>query len=306
MRWTFCLLLLLSLIIPVYTFSGAVPLPAMAEESLVSIELKLPLEEHSVKFAVIGDSGTGGSKQYQVGEQMALYHKLFPFTFVLMLGDNLYGGEDPEDYEEKFELPYKELLDSGVDFYASLGNHDDPDQPYYQKFNMDGKRYYTFKTQNVGFFALDSTQMDKIQLDWLERELDNSDADWKICFFHHPIYSSGARHGSDEDLREVLEPLFLTHGVKAVFSGHDHFYERIKPQKGIYYFVSGAAGKVRSRNIRRSGLTARGFDKDQHFILIEIVGERLYFQAISRSGETVDSGILYRQTTQHSLPSVNP
>lgn len=80
-------------------------------------------------------------------------------------------------------------------------------------------------------------------------------------FFHHPLYSSGGRHGSDRALREQLEPIFLKHGVNVVLSGHDHFYERIKPQKGITYFVSGAAAKLRRGDIERSPLTAKGFDQ---------------------------------------------
>jgi hypothetical protein len=82
--------------------------------------------------------------------------------------------------------------------------------------------------------------------------------------------------------------------VDAVFAGHEHFYERIKPQKGIYYFTSGAAGKLRRGNIRRGELTAAGFDQDLSFMLIEIDGDRMHFQVIARKGETVDSGVLDR------------
>ena len=91
-------------------------------------------------------------------------------------------------------MPYKPLLDAGVKFYASLGNHDSPEQRLYKFYNMDGKRYYSFKApkQDVRFFALESTYMDKDQLAWLEKELDGSREDWKIAFFHHPLYSSVA------------------------------------------------------------------------------------------------------------------
>jgi hypothetical protein len=93
-------------------------------------------------------------------------------------------------------------------------------------------------------------------------------------------------------LRKVLEPLFIKYGVGAVFTGHEHFYERIKPQHDIYYFISGAAGKLRRGNIRRSDITAKGFDSDHSFMLVEIVDDRLHFQVVSRAGETVDSGVL--------------
>ena len=254
-------------------------------------QLAPPLKADSVRFGVIGDNGTGEVPEYEVGQQLAAYHETFPFTFVIMMGDNLYGSQRPQDYVKKFEAPYKLLLDAKVDFYASLGNHDDPNQRFYTPFHMAGKRYYSFKKGNARFFALDSNYMDRVQLAWLEKELKNSGSDWKIAFFHHPLYSSGM-HGSQVDLRVVLEPLFLKYGVDVVFSGHEHFYQRIKPQKGINYFVSGAAGELRPGDIRPSQLTAAGFDADRSFMLIEVAGKELSFQAISRTGTTVDHGTI--------------
>jgi len=254
-------------------------------------ELTLPLKPDSVRFGVIGDSGTGGTPQYEVGRQLAAYHEKFPFTFVIMLGDNIYGSERPQDFIQKFEAPYKFLLDAKVLFYASLGNHDDPNQRFYTPFNMSGKRYYTFKKGNARFFALDSNYMDPVQLAWLESELKSSGSDWKIAYFHHPLYSSGM-HGSQTDLRVLLEPLFVTYSVDAVFSGHEHFYQRIKPQKGIQYFVSGGGGQVRTGDIGASTMTAAGFDADRSFMLVEVADKELSFQAISRTGKTVDKGTI--------------
>ena len=110
----------------------------------------------------------------RVGKQMMTWHEKFPFVLVVMMGDNIYGSDRPQDFVKKFETPYKPLLDAGVKFYASLGNHDSPNSGFYKFFNMDGKRYYSFKApkQDVRFFALESTYMDKDQLAWLEKELD--------------------------------------------------------------------------------------------------------------------------------------
>jgi calcineurin-like phosphoesterase family protein len=254
-------------------------------------DLALPLKPDSVRFGVIGDSGTGKAPEYEVAQQLAAYHQKFPFTFVIMMGDNLYGSERPQDFVTKFEAPYKLLLDAKVTFYATLGNHDDTNQRFYTPFNMAGKRYYSFKKGNVRFFALDSNYMDPVQLAWLEAELKNSGSDWKIAYFHHPLYSSGM-HGSQTDLRVILVPLFLKYGVDAVFSGHEHFYQRIKPQDGIYYFVSGAAGELRSGDLKPSLMTAAGFDTDRSFMLVEVAGKELSFQAVSRTGQTVDKGTI--------------
>jgi hypothetical protein len=261
-----------------------------------SLPLSLPLKEGSVRFGIIGDTGTGSSKQQQVADLMVQYRAVFPFDFVLMMGDNLYGSETPADYRKKFQDVYQRLLDNKVKFYATLGNHDQPNERFYENFNMNGKEYYRFTKGNVAFYSLNSNYMDKAQLKWLEDELAKDTSEWKICFFHHPPYSSGGKHGSDTALRKVVEPLFVKYGVNVVLAGHEHFYERIKPQKGIYYFISGAGGKLREGNVKdNSLLTDKSFDSDMSFMLAEVVKNQLYFQVISRTGETVDSGILVNQ-----------
>ena len=266
-------------------------------------KLLLPNKDGSVKFLVIGDSGTGGSGQRKVADRIAQVYKIFPFEFAIMVGDNMYGGEGANDFRRKFEEPYKPLLDSGVKFYAALGNHDDPTQRYYKLFNMNGEKFYSFKAPKPGigarggvrFFALDSNYMVKEQVDWLEKELSSSGSEWKIPFFHHPLYSSGEKHGSEAALRDQLEPLFVKYGVDVVFAGHEHFYERIKPQKGITYFTTGSAAKLRKGNIGQTEMTAKGFDTGYAFVIVEIVGDEMYFQTIEAGGKTIDSGVIKRR-----------
>ena len=255
-------------------------------------EITLPSKPDAVRFAVIGDSGTGEPPQYETAAEMESAHRIFSFDFVLMLGDNIYGGKSSSDFQRKFELPYRPLLDAGVKFYASLGNHDETNERLYKPFNMDGKRFYSFKKGNVQFFALDSNYMDAEQLDWLSKELSNSTSLWKICYFHHPLYSHARAHGPDSDLRKLLEPVFLRYGVTVIFSGHEHVYERLRPQNGINYFVLGNSGQLRFHDLRPSSETAKGFDTDRDFALVEIAAYQLYFQVLSRTGQTVDSGTL--------------
>jgi 3',5'-cyclic AMP phosphodiesterase CpdA len=182
-----------------------------------------------------------------------------------------------------------------VKFQASLGNHDRAENISYKPFNMNGQRYYSYSRDNVRFFALDSTRMDDKQLAWIDASLEKATEDWKICYFHHPLYSNASFHGASVDLRVRLEPIFVKHGVDVVFSGHDHVYERLKPQKGIYYFVSGAAGQLRRGNMRPTEETAAYFDQDQSFMAAEIAGNEMYFEAVSRSGKIVDAGTITRQ-----------
>jgi len=268
---------------------AAWPLAAPAQD------LRLPNRPDSVKFAVIGDSGQPGNGQNAIATQMVNWRTRFPFEFVIMTGDNLYGSERPRDYERKFAIPYRPLLDAGVKFYASLGNHDDAEQRLYKHFNMNGQKYYSFKPKGgVRFCALDSNYVDDKQLEWLDKELASSGSDWKIAFFHHPLYSSGETHGSADLQRGLLEPVFLEHGVNVVIAGHEHFYERLKPQKGIAYFTLGSSAKLRKGDLRKTAMTAYGNDTDYTFMLVEIAGDQMHYQTINQKGATIDSGSVVR------------
>ena len=263
-------------------------------------EPPLALKPLSLKFAVIGDSGQWSTAQRETAAQLAAQRKNVRFDLVLMLGDNNYGDGSPESYRERFEEPYKPLLDAGVKFYAARGNHDVGAQWEYPLFNMGGERYYTFERKagvlppvggdRVQFFALDSVNLDNGQLSWFDRQLSESNAEWKIVFFHHPIYSSGRYAVSSAARRSTLEQALIEHQVDVVFSGHEHVYERMAPQSGVMYFVVGAAGAVRVDDLRPSSYQAKGYDRDLSFMLIEIAGDALYFRALNRLGEVVDSG----------------
>ena len=260
-------------------------------------ELSLPNRPSSLKFFVLGDFGTGSRQQYALGERMAIVHRAFPATLVITVGDNIYGGERPQDLAKKFEEPYRELLERGVKFHASLGNHDAREQSHYAPFNMGGRTYHSFDAprQDVKFIAIESDYPTPKQIAWLKEELASRD-DWIIPYFHHPLYSSGRRHGPHLDLRATLEPLFLASNVTVVFAGHEHFYERTKPQQGITHFIVGSGGQLRKGNLDpRSSVTARGFDTDRAFLAVEIDGDELFFNAIDTAGAVVDSGRIERR-----------
>ena len=237
---------------------------------------------------------------------IVIAHRLSTIRRADMLGDNIYGGHHPVDFVKKFEQPYRPLLDAGVKFYASLGNHDDAnDERLYKPFNMGGQRYYSFKKGDVEFYALDSTYMDPKQLSWLEDNLKKSKSKWKIAYFHHPLYSNGHTHGSDLDLRTQLTPLFREYGVNVVFSGHEHVYERLKREDSTYYFILGNSGKLVNHDFRSAEGMEKGFDIDQSFMLVEVNQDTLYFQTVSRTGETIDAGALDREAGSASTATTN-
>ena len=280
------------------------PAPLVEVRAAVkSGQLALPNALTSVKFAVIGDSGRGTPEQHQVAAQMVRFREAFKYSFVVMLGDNIYEGPaTPEDYRLKFEEPYRELLGDGVRFFAVLGNHDDPRQVSYPPFNMHGERYYSFAppedpltrlATRVEFFGLDSTNMDPGQLAWLDERLQASSAKWKVLFLHHPLYTSGRYRNASRAHRWAVEPILNRHGVNVVLSGHEHIYQRTELQNGVLYFVSGGAGSLRPGDGVAAPFVARSYDDDYHFMLMEIEDDELHFQVISRAGDTIDAGTLF-------------
>lgn len=251
------------------------------------------------RFAVVGDFGTGGSDEFAIAAGMLDAHHRSALDLVVAVGDNIYPNGSGRYFKKHFEEPFAGLLKERVKFYAVLGNHDVEegrnDQLNYPLFNMGGSNYYSISRNNglVDFFMLDSTNLDALQLGWLEKSLRESRAIWKFAVLHHPVYSSGKKHGSDLKLRERLEPLFTRYRVQAVFSGHDHVYERTKPQQGIQYFITGAGGKCRRGDIdMKSELRAASYDLDNSFMLIEVDETEMSFKSISQRGDVVDRGII--------------
>jgi hypothetical protein len=257
------------------------------------------LAASKTRFAVMGDWGTGNSDGIGLAKQMYEQHQRTPLDFVLGAGDNIYPNGSSRYFAKNFEQPFAGLIKDEVKFYTVLGNHDveagREDQLSYPLFNMRGANYYTVSRGNglIDFFMLDSTDLGNTQLSWLENGLRSSRARWKVAVFHHPIYSSGSKHGSNIRLRKTLEPIFTRYGVQVAFSGHDHIYERTKPQEGIQYFVTGAGGKTRRGDIDlKSECRAVTYDEDNHFMLIEVDEREIGFKAISEKGDLVDSGII--------------
>ena len=212
------------------------------------------------------------------------------FPFVLMLGDNLYD----DDYTGEFLTPYKPLLDRDVKFYATLGNHDRDLEIHFKPFNMGDKDRYSFDQGNARFAALNSNHpSEPEQIKWLDGVFTDAGSKWRIAFFHHPLYSSGIHEGEAQDvIRPALEPALVRNRVDVVFSGHEHLYERIRPQHGVHYFVSGGGGRS-LYSFKRNEFDEVAIS-EHHFMVVEIAGDRLFFEAITQAQKLLDCGLLYR------------
>lgn len=244
-----------------------------------------------VRVLAFGDSGTGTSYQYAVMEQMLTV----PFDLMVHTGDVAYDDGTLSQFEKGFFRVYAPLLRS-FSVFAASGNHDyrtNDARPFRDVFLLpenggdDGReRWFSFDWGHVHFVALDTERTGPAQAAWLDADLAASDQPWKIVFWHKPPFSSG-EHGSDGKAREWFHPLMAKHGVPLVLNGHEHNYERTKPQDGVTYVVTGGGGRG-TRPVGSSGFTA--FSEDVlHFVQLEIHQDELLLHAIDGTGREFDS-----------------
>ncbi|MCF4969802.1 metallophosphoesterase family protein [Nostoc sp. CMAA1605] len=254
-----------------------------------------PKKNLLLRFVSVADTGTGAKGQYAVAKAMTLYHQRNPYDLVVLAGDNIYNNGEIEKVQAVFERPYQDLLKRGVKFQACLGNHDirtDNGEPQvkYPGFNMNGRRYYTFRRERVQFFALDTNgNADwQNQLPWLEKELSSSDATWKIVFGHHPIYSSGV-YGSNSEFIKTFTPLFKKYGVQLYINGHEHSYERTRAIDGTTYLVCGAGAG--NRPVSRSEWTEYS-TSNLSFAAYDVYPDKIEVVAIGTNHRVFDRGVI--------------
>ena len=300
----------LLLLISVLAISGWAGLGVLSRQDLIpGSELKVvlspgawPESPDQVAFAVIGDAGTGGRNQFRIASEMARMYERHPFSLLLTTGDNAYFGKVVGRVEAVVDRPYRPLLDAGVEFRPSLGNHDvdqddddGDDLPAVLAALRMPNRYYHFTRGPVDFFALDSNDIDSDQLMWLSDRLTCSERRWQVVYLHHPLYSSGA-HGSDLEIRSALESTLVAGGADIVFTGHDHNYERTLPQQGITYVVTGGGG-AHIRPVGSSDFTAAS-EAEHHFTFARVAGDAMHVTALDDDGEALDNFLLGPRSAQ--------
>ncbi|HEY5949907.1 MAG TPA: metallophosphoesterase, partial [Kofleriaceae bacterium] len=211
--------------------------------------------DQPVRFLAFGDSGGGGTDQYSLADQMYTV----PFDLMIHTGDIAYDDGTIGQYEDNVFGVYAELF-RNIPFFPSAGNHDyktNLGAPFREVFNLpgdSGEKWYSYDWGRVHFVALDTESDYSTQMAWLDKDLAASKLPWKIIYMHRPPYSSG-EHGSDKTLRNKLAPLLHRYGVQLVLAGHDHDYERMLPQDGTAFVVTGGGG-IGTRPVGKSSFTA--------------------------------------------------
>ena len=253
-------------------------------------------------FIVLGDTRSGLDAHRRVIERVA---QEVP-DFVVGTGDMVDDGSNQDQWQQFFDVE-NQLLRDNV-YFPSIGNHDRQGRgrtaDTYRAFfavpdnGGDTERYYAFSYAAARFLVLDSNEYSfalSDQTAWLERELIAARQDPAVrhvfAVMHHPPFSISL-HGGNRDLRERWTPLFEKYQVSAVFSGHDHVYERAE-RNAIHYFVSGGGGAPlypRRPNPSPDDLEAvKKFERVFHFLRVAVTGERVEVTAIRTDGTVIET-----------------
>ncbi len=231
--------------------------------------------------------------------------------FMVYAGDAPHHGDLAPHWERWFRAV--EVFAARKPIMQSTGNHELGDARSlvnYRTYNAlptspGNEVYYSFDYGPVHFVCLDTESgLYPEQVPWVEKDLAATRKPWKVAYFHSPPFSSGTVHGSNEELRRVIGPIFSKHHVNLAISGHDHLYERSKPvnllmspnapvssyRDGTCYVVSAGAGAGLYDAQAGNWWTAVLKTKIHHLCRIEVNGSKsMTLQAVSLDGSIIDS-----------------
>lgn len=284
------------------------PLPTRPEEAATRLA---DFDSQALRILAFGDSGEGGSEQYDLAKLM---EKQNPHLIV-HTGDLVYPDGLRSDYRDKFFRPYASLI-SSVPFYPCPGNHDvrtESAAPLFEEFVLPEngppgdtpERDYWFDYGDVRFVSIDTNvyqeRLRDVIAPWLDRVLADSNARWKVCFFHHPVYTN-AKYGPTRKLWNTIVPVMEKRGVQLVLSGHDHLYERtlpirrreiVEPGRGIVYVTTGAGGaELYSPKEKQIPEIPVAYNERHSFTIVDVTWDEMRLKQINSEGKTPDEFVI--------------
>jgi hypothetical protein len=266
-------------------------------------------------IAIYGDAGRGNREQFELGRIMTRRHAKRPFRFALSTGDNQYDPSTPELMARIFEEPFAELIQAGVPFYQTPGNHDmdegriEEQLLYSRQVNAlaQGKGGWVLPAQNyvirdrfVKIIVLNVTAPGSDfpypaeALAFAETELSEETSDWKIICFHYHLWSTGLR-GDHEEMKAVFLPFLECHGVDFVFAGHEHHAEVFAPWKGLQFALVGHGSEIRE-HVMPSDQTCLFRTNEIGFAELSLDAEEARLVFVDRQGEEVWTQIRKKPT----------
>jgi len=270
-----------------------------------------PPPEGSIRFAVIGDYGSGKLAERDVARLIKSWNP----DFITTTGDNNYpvGAAETIDrnigkFFHEFIGSYKGKYGRGAakNLFFPIPGHRDWDtdllNPYLDFFTLPGnERYYDFIWGPVHFFMLDTDEREpdgatqfSEQARWLKWKLSMSNKPWKLVYAHHAPYTSH----QVEDIERMRWP-FDSWGADAVLSGYYHVYERLSIG-GTPYFINGAGGSTVSSFGEIAPQSQFRYNRDFGAMLVEASDKSINFRFINRKGKIIDSYFMVKKTMRSS------
>jgi len=259
-----------------------------------------PKAPNPLRFVVLGDTGEGSPAQMGIMKRLSAH----PFDLMLFLGDIAYESGTAYQLENKFFAVYRDFM-RYVPVYPAIGNHERrtrQGRPYFEAFVLpEPERYYSFDWGDVHFVAIDTTERNAKQLNWLDEDLAKNKLPWVIVYGHHPMYTNGLR-GPQMWIRRAFAQILTRHKVDLVLAGHEHQYERFKVG-GVNYIVSGGGGGRLTTFYSRSMALKQA--TVHHFLEFEVSADQLVMKAIDISGNEIEALKLNKESSGAVKSKVN-
>lgn len=310
---------MLSILFFAFLVSGEALAQGRVEKRMMGKRIENIQKENGANyFLVVGDWGRNGQGDAQaVADWMGVAAQQLNARFVISTGDNFYccGVASTDDYQwiSSFENVFRSHS-LQIPWYVTLGNHDYQGnvqaQIDYSKMNQRWKmpaRYFTIATHGVRFVFLDTSpfisgyyerkdiyqdihqQDTTAQLLWLDSVLTTTTEKWKIVVGHHPVYSVGD-HGSEPDMKRMIEGKLEKHHADIYFAGHDHSLQSLQ-RKGstLFHFISGGGSEYTP--VKQDPAIARYANASTGFLVVALKDESMKVYFIDSEGK-----IIYTET----------
>lgn len=288
---------------------------------------RVPQESDVTRFLYLGDVQFQESmEEYEEwGQMVRRAYREHPDLDFAVIGGDLVNSPG--------ELPQWEAFLEACDVFAKLplatvaGNHEGVHSNYtYQKLfalpddaeeDQSGEEFYSLDFGNVRMLMMDSSFLTEERRQsmgkdawakeeqrveaWIRSRTGSCEKPWLAAVIHHPVYGMHDEDTVSPQIRRLWAPLLETGGVRIVFSGHQHLYQRTRSIHGVVYLM-GNSGQRESRFFHGNNLpeyTQQIYDRGANYQIVEAGARRLKMTSYNKKGLVIDETVLGRGLLFH-------
>ena len=296
-------------------------------ENAFSGSFHVPQESDVTRFLYLGDVQFQESmEEYEEWGQMVrrAYREHPDLDFAVIGGDLVNSPGELSQWEAFLEA---------CDVFAKLplatvaGNHEGVHSNYtYQKLfalpddaeeDQSGEEFYSLDFGNVRMLMMDSSFLTEERRQsmgkdawakeeqrveaWIRSRTGSCEKPWLAAVIHHPVYGMHDEDTVSPQIRRLWAPLLETGGVRIVFSGHQHLYQRTRSIHGVVYLMGNSGQRV-SRFFHENNLpeyTQQIYDRGANYQIGEAGARRLKMTSYNKKGLVIDETVLGRGLLFH-------